>query len=534
MQRKEVHMGDSVIIVGAGLAGLTAAITLAEHGQKSILVSNMPSERAQSVLAEGGINAALDVKGEDDSPEQHFKDTMRAGKNLEDPEAVRGLTEAAPGIIHKLAALGVPFQTAGFNLDQRSFGGQKKKRTCYVKSSTGKMLMTALIDETRKYEAQGLVERDPTGVFTQLLIGEQSGQRTCAGCLIADRLTGKVQQLYGPVLLACGGMNGLFGNQSTGSVINTGDAAAAVFSQGVAFADLEFIQYHPTTVAAAGKRLLVSEAARGEGGRLYVKRNGHPWYFMEEKYPELGNLMPRDVVSREMYEVVRRGDCDSQVYLDMTDLSDDIWNQKLPDLRQECQEYAGIDPAEDPVPVSPGIHYFMGGIAVDAHHKTSLPGLYAAGECAALYHGANRLGGNSTLGAIYGGKQAANSIINSPKTQPVDAAVDPAVSMEPFRLSDITERKMQAALLTGLGVERDAVTMQKSLEDIRRLEPEADERHRRRLLLAEGILEAALFRKETRGAQIRTDYPEEDSNYQKKTIIQYEDDEISVHLEGEA
>lgn len=527
-------MGDSVIIVGAGLAGLTAAITLAEHGQKSILVSNMPSERAQSVLAEGGINAALDVKGEDDSPEQHWEDTMQAGKNLEDPEVVRGLTEAAPEMIHRLAALGVPFQTAGFDLDQRNFGGQKKKRTCYVKSSIGKMLMTALIDETRKYEAQGLVERDTTGVFTQLIIGEQGGQRICAGCLITDRLTGETQKLYGPVLLACGGMNGLFGNHTTGTVINTGDAAAAVFSQGVAFADLEFIQYHPTTVAAAGKRLLVSEAARGEGGRLYVKRNGQPWYFMEEKYPELGNLMPRDVVSREMFDVVRREDCDNQVYLDLTGLSDNVWDEKLPDLRRECQEYAGIDPAETPVPVSPGIHYFMGGIAVDTQHKTSLPGLYAAGECAAIYHGANRLGGNSTLGAIYGGKQAAVSIISSPKPELVNAEAGPAISMDPLQLLDSTERSMQAALLSGLGIERDAESLQESSENIQALEAGADERHRRRLLLAEGMLRAALFRKETRGAQIRTDYPEENPAFQKKTIIQYRDGKISVHLEGEA
>lgn len=525
-------MSNSVIIIGAGLAGLSATITLAEQGQPVLLVSNMPSERAQSVLAEGGINAALNLKGEDDSPEGHWRETLEAGRGLEDPETVHGLTEAAPDIIRWLQKLGVPFQTDGFDLDQRSFGGQTKKRTCYVKSSIGKMLMTALIDKVRGFETRGLVERISSGYCTDLIL--EKG--TCVGCVVSDSLTGEPNSLYGPVLLATGGLNGLFGSHTTGSVINTGDVAACAFARGVKFADLEFIQYHPTTAAGPGKRLLISEAARAEGGRLFVLRDGKPWYFMEEQYPELGNLMPRDVVSREMVSVVRRQDCDNPVYLDMTGLPEAIWRDKLPDLRNECRDYVGLDPMEDPVPVEPGIHYFMGGIHVDAKHRTSMPGLYAAGECAAIYHGANRLGGNSTLGAIYGGQRAAETILTDGKNRSFSAASKTqkksTVPWEPWDLPDATERRMQEILFTGMGLERSAGSLRESLQKMGDLEP-CSERQERRILFAQGMLESALFRTETRGAHVRTDYPESNPAFQKKTVVQYRDGQIEIHLEGE-
>ena len=192
--------------------------------------------------------------------------------------------------------------------------------------------------------------------------------------------------------MATGGMNGLFEEMTTGSMLNTSDAAAIALERGVELANLEFIQYHPTTIAIQGKRMLISEAARGEGGRLYVKRRGYKWYFMEEKYPELKNLMPRDVVSAEMVKVTSRAECDDQVFLDMTEIPEMIWNTRLSDLREQCINYLNIDPVSQPVPVSPGIHYFMGGVRVDEEHRTSLANCYAAGECACQYHGANRLG----------------------------------------------------------------------------------------------------------------------------------------------
>ena len=278
----------SINIIGAGLAGLSAALTLAEQGIKSNLISAQQSERAQSVMAEGGINACLNTMGESDKIEYHYEDTMRGGVFLSDPNSVKGLCETAPSIVKKFERLGVPFEHNKNGIIQRNFGGQKKKRTAYVKSSTGKMLMTALIDEVRKYEAQGLVTRYANHRFLRLIINDNR----CCGAVIQNIYTNEILTFGGSVILATGGLNGLFDGLTTGTTQNTSDAAAAVFAQGVELANLEMIQYHPTTIQIQGKRLLISEAARGEGGRLFIKRNGKPWYFMEEKYPELKNLMP--------------------------------------------------------------------------------------------------------------------------------------------------------------------------------------------------------------------------------------------------
>jgi succinate dehydrogenase / fumarate reductase flavoprotein subunit len=226
---------------------------------------------------------------------------MRAGCDIADSQAVHGLTQNAPYIIKKLEQLGVPFnRNPDGSIMQRNFGGQKKKRTAYAKSSTGKIIMTALIDEARRFEAEGMIERFSSHELVRLCLEE----KRATGVVIKNVYTGEMNAFGGPVLLACGGMNGIFPGRTTGTTANSGEAAAIVFSQGVVFSNLEMIQYHPTTIKIPGKRCLISEAARGEGGRLFILRDGKPWYFMEEKYPELKNLMPRDVVSREMYFVL--------------------------------------------------------------------------------------------------------------------------------------------------------------------------------------------------------------------------------------
>ncbi|MBR2282340.1 MAG: FAD-binding protein, partial [Spirochaetales bacterium] len=397
-------MGN-VNIIGSGMAGLSAAISLSEKGIGCNLISVLPSERAQSVLAEGGINAALNSMGDGDTPALHASDTMEAGVLLADSEAVKGLAETAPAIVRQLAICGVPFNTRDGRLQQRPFGGQTKVRTVFSRSSTGKVVMTALIDKVRYYESAGLVRRFPHHGLSELSVSDGR----CTGVWIEDEYTGSETYLAGPVILAFGGMNGLFPGMTTGTTANSGNALAQVFSQGVALSNLEMIQFHPTTIAINDKRCLVSEAARGEGGRLFILRDGKPWYFMEERYPVLKNLMPRDVVSREIYFVTHDESCTGPVYLDMTGLPDEVWRAKLPDLRKEIVEYTKLDPKTEPIPIAPGIHYFMGGIDVDAKHRTNMEGLYAAGECCSQYHGANRLGGNSMLGAMYGGHVAAES-----------------------------------------------------------------------------------------------------------------------------
>ena len=514
-----------VNIIGAGLAGLSAALALAKEGIECNLFSVQQSERAQSVMAEGGINAVLDTMNEDDKIEYHIKDTMDGGANLADPNAVDGLCHSAPGIVRELEQLGVPFGKNEKGIVQRSFGGQKKKRTAFVKSSTGKMLMTAMIDAVREYEAKGLVYRYPHHRLEDLIVRRDE----CCGAVISDIFTGDVYEFYGSVIMATGGMNGLFEEMTTGSMLNTSDAAAIALERGVELANLEFIQYHPTTIAIQGKRMLISEAARGEGGRLYVKRRGYKWYFMEEKYPELKNLMPRDVVSAEMVKVTSRAECDDQAFLDMTEIPEMIWNTRLSDLREQCINYLNIDPVSQPVPVSPGIHYFMGGVRVDEEHRTSLANCYAAGECACQYHGANRLGGNSLLGAIYGGKIAAQSVLKYADRDALyrrNALEDvPAQNVSPSLSKRITE-----ILASSLQIIRHEATLNNSIKEIKMLlTDDINSAERRRLHLAQAVLLSAKSRRESRGAHKRTDYPEKDEvNFHKLTVARMNGDEVEI------
>jgi succinate dehydrogenase / fumarate reductase flavoprotein subunit len=506
-----------VNIIGAGLAGLSAAITLAKSGVYSRLISLQPSERAQSVMAEGGINGVLNTMGEDDCIDNHFKDTIKAGCDIADEEAVRGLTETAPHILETLDKLGVPFnRNVDGTIMQRNFGGQKKKRTAYAKSSTGKIIMTALIDEARKYEEQGFIERFCSHELVRLIIGENEQGKIVKGVVVRNNYTSKVLAFNGAVILAIGGLNGFFPERTTGTTANSGEAAAIVFSQGVVFSNLEMIQYHPTTIKIAGKRCLISEAARGEGARLFIMRGNEPWYFMEEKYPELGNLMPRDVVSREMYFVSHDKACGGQVYLDMRGLPQTTWKKKLPDLRQEIIDYLRIDPAKEPVPVEAGIHYFMGGIDVDKGHHTNIKGLYAAGECCSLYHGANRLGGNSLLGAIYGGIMAANSLRSDWNNdfwscESVDVSTEVSVPSPAliYKISDI--------LYDAMGIVRNENDMNRALSQIEELIQEncGNEANLRRLNLAKMMLLSAIERKESRGAHYRSDYPNRDEIFKR-------------------
>ena len=517
-------MAIYVNILGAGLAGMTAARTLAKNNIHVRLFSVQVSQRAQSNLAEGGLNAALNMMGEDDDINQHFEDTMKGGCYIADPNMVKGLCEGAPSIVNEMKRIGVPWHMENGHIIQRPFGGQKKRRTCYAMSSTGKILTTASIDDTRKYEDSGLIERYTHHKFAGILVKNNK----CIGIKIYDNHEGTYNNYSGPVIICSGGMNGMFPSITTGTTSNTGSVTAMLYNSGVKLSNLEFIQYHPTTVKITDKRMLISEAARGEGGRLCYLNGETKVYFMEDKFGERGNLMPRDVVSKEMAMLNKK------TYLDMTGLSSDVWNNRLKDLRDEIIDYLNIDPANELIEVAPGIHYFMGGIKVNINHETNIEGLYAAGECAAAYHGANRLGGNSLLGAIYGGKTAAESIIK---------ALDKFDDKEAFNefSDDLNENifineeeKSKDKVLTGIliksmGIIRDETSLNLGLCELENIESNnASFEFKSRLNLAKAMIECAINRRESRGAHNRTDYPESNDSYKKPTTVSLVNNEIII------
>lgn len=529
-------MKETMIIIGSGAAGLSVALEFAKNGTRSILVSDMPSERAQSVMAEGGINAAVDTQ--EDSPELHAEETMKAGRYIADSKAVHQMTKEAPKIIKDLFEAGMAF-TLNENKkpDVRAFGGQSVKRTFFAASNTGKQLMYVLIDQVRRYEAEGLIERLTGWEFLKLLCDEKQAY----GCILTHKITQQEKILYGKVVIASGGLNGMFGN-ATGSVSNTGAVTANLFVSGVRFSNGEFLQYHPTTAKLHAKNMLITEAVRGEGGRLYVLKNGTPFYFMEEKYPELGNLMPRDVIAKEEWLLMQQG---KQIYLDMRHLDKKIANVKLKGVIEDCQNFLGLDPRKEPIPVMPGIHYFMGGIWVDAKHRTSMRNLYAAGECACQYHGANRLGGNSLLGALYGGRIAAKSAMEDKEITELPEITNTnnneKQSVEGSYIENL--QKLQDILKKGLGIIRNKEILNDAQEKLDRLLEETKNTYdmtatksenvslRERCILGKAMILCAKARKESRGAHQRSDYPSECEEYQKQTIAQLVNGEIEIYFE---
>ncbi|WP_151732825.1 FAD-binding protein [Paenibacillus tengchongensis] len=534
---------NKIVILGSGLSGSTAALKLAMQGAAVTLVSPAYAERSQSVMAMGGINAALNTKGEEDSVEQHFVDTMQGGSYLGDPEAVDNLVRMAPGIVRWLAEIGVNFtrDEAG-RVDLRNFGGQKKKRTAYAGARTGKQIMAAVIAGCRKYEAAGTIQRLTGWRFHSLILEGAE----CAGAVIIEERTQALRSITADaVIMAVGGPNGVFGH-TTGSRLNDGYAAGALLAQGVEFANLEMVQYHPTTVLTATKQMLITEAARGVGGRLFVMKDGQPWYFMEEWYPERGALMPRDVVSQSIYKVcneLKLGIGGGQtVYLDISHLPKAVIDSQLDEVVTICRTYLNLNPYAEPIPVSPGIHYFMGGIKTDKHHRTNIGRLFAAGECSAQYHGANRLGGNSLLGAVCGGMVAAQSAgavtavdgaaADEAGRKALAAAADELERWKGTKASPLSEyaeiRSELSTLMYGsMGIyrkERELLGARRRLAELEQRAAEArhpysyyeDRTLYANLLLAKAMVESALERKESRGAHQRTDFSEKNDRQFKK------------------
>ncbi len=537
----------NVIVIGTGIAGMSCALKCASQGIQVLLAAPFPSERTQSVMAAGGINAVLDDCEEGDSVESHIEDTLKGGAGLSGPEAVRGLCSSAKEIIDYLVDIGTVFTVDREGRPvRRAFGGQRHKRTYFCGSSTGKHIVSALTMELRRYESEGLVVRKLYSDFYAALI--RDGE--CYGAILYDEKADKPELVYADALvMATGGENGLFG-KTTGFLQCGSYAAGKLFTQGVELKNLEFVQYHPTTLETSQKRMLISEAARGEGGRLFYMDGDKRVYFMEDKYGPGGNLMTRDVVSREIFAAGK------DVFLDVAFLGEKLIHERLSEVEEICMKYRGIDISKEPIPVSPSVHFFMGGMAVKLNHETNIRNLYAVGEAASMYHGANRLGGNSLMAALYSGRKAADDIAGrsfsherpdfSEALREAERRLGSLGKKEsPFPVTYV-RNMLSDSMKKELGIVRNEENLNEGIRSVDYLLSVADKINYDNsvprfltyslpcvLTLGKAVLISAKERRESRGSHYRSDYPEKDEKYACATIIRYDDGAFHVRYDRE-
>jgi succinate dehydrogenase / fumarate reductase flavoprotein subunit len=571
-----------IIVVGGGLAGLMATIRVAEAGVPVEIFSIVPVKRSHSVCAQGGINAAKNLKGEGDSPWKHFDDSVYGGDFLANQGLVKGMCEAAPAIIDLLDRMGVMFnRTAEGLLDFRRFGGTLYNRTAFAGATTGQQLLYALDEQVRRFEAEGKVAKREGWTFLSAVL---DGAGICRGICAMDLKTMEVRTFPADASIFCtGGIGAIFG-RSTNSVVCTGSAQSALFQQGVYYANGEFIQVHPTAIPGEDKCRLMSESARGEGGRVWVpkqpgdKRSARSipekerFYFLEEWYPHYGNLVPRDVAVRAIYKAVfemKMGiDGQAAVYLDVTHIPREVLDRKLEGILEIYEKFVGVDPHVEPMKVFPAMHYTMGGLWVDNENQsTNVPGIFAAGECEYQYHGANRLGANSLVSCIYGGMLVGPSATRYARNlekgcESVASAVfDGERERQQFRNdgllnqhgteNPVTLWKELGALMTE---HVTVVRYNKALEaTLAKLEEWSDRYSRINLsdrtqwanqtlqftrelgdmlVLAKVITLGALARNESRGAHYKPEFPErDDPNWLKTTKAGYNGGKIRLEYE---
>ncbi|MDI6782522.1 MAG: FAD-binding protein [bacterium] len=540
-----------VIVVGGGLAGLRAAIAVSEHNLDVAVVSKVHPVRSHSLAAQGGINAALGnhPKGRHDTPRLHAFDTVKGSDFLADQDAVMSMTEEAIPRIYEMEHWGCPFsRTVDGKIAQRPFGGAGFPRTCYCADKTGHVLLHTLYEQTGRHEIPVYEEY----LITALVVEDG----TCRGIIALDLRSGKLEPMIAEaVIFATGGAGRVYRN-TTNAHISTGLGMAIPYWAGIPLKDIEFVQYHPTTLY--GTNILITEGARGEGGYLLNNRGER---FMEKYARDAMELAPRDIVARSVQTEIDEGRGFEKVYvhLDLRHLGAEKIMERLPGIWDLAVHFAGVDPIKEPIPVQPGQHYTMGGIDCNADGATLVDGFYAAGECACVsVHGANRLGGNSLLETIVFGARAGDAAVRyvatkktSRKGEPVllaktkeqEAKIQRFFAVKGTEKSAGIKDELAFTMIEKAGIFRTESEMKEGEQKVKELQLRFQQAQlinfglrfnfdlfwhlelEGNLAVAEAILAGAIARTESRGSHSRRDYPKrDDANWLKHTIAEHTPD----------
>ena len=528
-----------IVVLGAGLAGMRAALEAARAGADVAVVTKVHPLRSHSGAAQGGINAAI---SEGDSWESHAFDTIKGSDYLADQDAVEIMCSQAPSDVIEFEHMGVIFyRNVEGKLGTRAFGGASQARTYFVGDITGQALLVTLYDQILKAGVKVYEEWFATSLYME--------DGRCRGLVVLEMITGELHLLRAKAVINGAGGVGRLYEPSTNALICTGDGYGIAYRAGAPLMDMEMVQYHPTTLAGSG--FLMTEAARGEGAYLIDNKGER---FMKDYAPKMMELASRDVVSRAETQVIAQGrGTDGNVFLDIRHLGRDVILKKLPQIHEMAIDYLGIDMIKEPVPVRPGMHYMMGGIKTDSDGATPVPGLYAAGEVACVsVHGGNRLGANSLLDTIVFGRRSGKHAAGYVKSVPDSKGGENLLAAEQKRINDLlarpytgeTHARLRLELATmmdkNVGVYRDEAGLNEAIakvHDIKRRYQSVAVGDKSRVYnqaltfalelgfmidIAETVVRSALLRKESRGAQARTDYPQRnDDEWLKHILVTY-------------